>query len=109
MAKERQIRCFDYVNHRYEKVRDLLKADAAPALARSAVSRATGPTVAEMAETASAPFMKPRREKRAAMISPMVGLSLRLRAGPSASSRRLVLKGESLMALAPWEEWALRG
>jgi hypothetical protein len=35
MAKERQIRCFDYVNHRYEKVRDLLMADAAPAFSRA--------------------------------------------------------------------------
>lgn len=35
MAKERQIRCFDYVNHRYEKVRDLLMADTAPAFSRA--------------------------------------------------------------------------
>lgn len=35
MAKDRQIRCFDYVNHRYEKVRDALIADAAPAFSRA--------------------------------------------------------------------------
>ena len=35
MTKEREIRCFDYVNHRYEKVRDALMADAAPAFSRA--------------------------------------------------------------------------
>jgi hypothetical protein len=35
MPKEREIRCFDYVNHRYEKVRDILMADAAPAFSRA--------------------------------------------------------------------------
>jgi hypothetical protein len=49
-----------------------------------------------MAETASAPFRRLRREKRVAMISPIVGLAERLWAGPSASSRRLVLKPEAL-------------
>ena len=34
MAKEREIRCFDYVNHRYESVRDLLIANATPAFSR---------------------------------------------------------------------------
>ena len=39
---------------------------------------AIGLTVAAIAETASEPFRKPRREKRAAMISPMVRLSVGL-------------------------------
>jgi hypothetical protein len=30
MSKGRDIQCFDYVNHPYEKVRDALKADAVP-------------------------------------------------------------------------------
>jgi hypothetical protein len=35
MSKGRQIRFFDYVNHPYEKVRDLLKADAVPVFSRA--------------------------------------------------------------------------
>ena len=69
-----------------------VKAEASAARASSAVSSASGLTVAAMAETASEPFRKPRREKRAAMISPMVGLSVGLCGGPSASSNWLVLK-----------------
>lgn len=35
MAKEREIRCFDYVNHRYESVRDVLMTNATPAFSRA--------------------------------------------------------------------------
>ncbi len=35
MKKGRDIRCFDYVNHPYEKVRDALKADAVPVFSRA--------------------------------------------------------------------------
>jgi hypothetical protein len=43
MAAGRHIRCFDYVNHRYEKVRDVLTTNAAPVFSRAtkgAASRA---------------------------------------------------------------------
>ena len=66
------------------------KAEAPAALALSAASSASGLTVAEMAETASAPFRMPRREKRRGMISPIVGLSLVLCGSPTASSSWLV-------------------
>jgi len=35
MNKQRQIRCFDYVNHGYVQVRDALQADALGALSRA--------------------------------------------------------------------------
>lgn len=35
MNKGRHIRCFDYVNHPYEKVRDVLVANPAPAFSRA--------------------------------------------------------------------------
>ncbi len=43
MGTGRHIRCFDYVNHRYENVRDVLKANTAPVFSRAtkgAASRA---------------------------------------------------------------------
>ena len=40
MAKGREIRCYDYVNHRYEQVRDALSKDA-PSLFHSATRAAT--------------------------------------------------------------------
>jgi hypothetical protein len=35
MTKGRPIRCFEYVNHPYDKVREVLKADAVPAFSRA--------------------------------------------------------------------------
>jgi hypothetical protein len=35
MGKGRDIRCFDYVNHPYEKVRDALKTDAGPVFSKA--------------------------------------------------------------------------
>lgn len=35
MSKARNIRCFDYVNHPYDQVSDLLKASAAPVFSRA--------------------------------------------------------------------------
>lgn len=35
MPRQREIRCFDYVNHRYDQVRDTLMANAAPAFGRA--------------------------------------------------------------------------
>ncbi len=40
MAKGREIRCYDYVNHRYEQVRDALSKDA-PSVFESATKAAT--------------------------------------------------------------------
>lgn len=40
MAKGREIRCYDYVNHRYEQVRDALSEDA-PSVFQSATKAAT--------------------------------------------------------------------
>jgi len=37
MTKGRDIRCFDYVNHPYEKVRDALKANAGPVFSRATI------------------------------------------------------------------------
>ena len=63
------------------------------AAARSAVTIAIGPTVAAMAAVASEPLSIARREKRAAMISPIVALPVGFRPSPAACSSRLVLKG----------------
>jgi len=41
MSKGRHIRCFDYVNHPYAQVRDLLRADALAAFSRATRSAAT--------------------------------------------------------------------
>ena len=40
MSKGREIRCFDYVNHPYEQVRDALVADA-PAVFQAATKAAS--------------------------------------------------------------------
>jgi hypothetical protein len=40
MSKSRHIRCFDYVNHPYAKVRDLLRAEALAAFGRATKSAA---------------------------------------------------------------------
>jgi hypothetical protein len=73
---------------------DLVEAEGRAAggagITLSAVINAIGLTVAAIAETASEPFRKPRREKRAAMISPIVRLSVGLWPGPSLSSSWLV-------------------
>src|SRR5688572_25349936 len=62
------------------------------ARASCAVSRASGLTVAAMAETAREPCRKPRREKRALISSPMVGFAVGLRGSASAASSCDVLK-----------------
>jgi hypothetical protein len=69
------------------------KADTAAAFALSAVINATGLTVAAIADTASEPCRKLRRENRLLMISPMVGLALELCPSPSASSSCVVGNG----------------
>ncbi len=68
-------------------IRKLLSGQSAS----PALITASGLTVAAMAETASDPRRKPRREKRRLMISPMVGLSDGLRGAASASSNGPVL------------------
>ena len=65
------------------------------ALASSAVASAVAPTVAEMAETASAPLSRPRREKRWPINSPMVGLAEWFRGGASSCSSMLAPKVDS--------------
>lgn len=67
---------------------DLGEAEGGAAL-RTRLARgkgATGETVVAMAAEAIEPLRKPRREKRAAMMSPIVGVAVGLRPGPSASS-----------------------
>src|SRR5690606_1943136 len=68
------------------------KAELSAALASPAVRMASGLTVAAMAETASDPLRKPRREKRALISSPMVGLADMLRGSASAASSWEVFK-----------------
>ena len=65
-----------------------------PSCARAgrALSRASGLTVAAIADTASEPARNPRREKRALISSPIVGFALWLRGSASAASSCEVLK-----------------
>ena len=82
-----------------------MKGEAICARAWRAAVMAVAPTVAPIAVAAIEPCRNPRREKRAATISPMVRFKVGLSPGPSASSRRLVGKRlvvtSSFMALAP--------
>src|SRR5581483_3254275 len=86
--------------------------DGVPPCARAlpAAASATGATASAMAEAARAPRTTSRRDSRAAMTSPMVGLPVGLEPTSSLASNRAERdrRSGSLMAVSPWQVRAAR-